>query len=75
MKEVIADENERIEEERKLEEDIRLNHGKMPGYFKNVPSMLRDKTASLNDGEYERSRSPRSRMLMAQRTAEMMGMP
>ena len=67
MKEVIQDETERIEEEKRLEEEIKANHGKLPGYFK-VPSLLRDKNASLNNNT--RSRSPRSRMLLAQKTQE-----
>ena len=69
MKEVIQDENERMEEEAKLEAEIKANHGKVPGYFKQVPSFMRDKNAALNQSE--RARSPRSRMLLAQRSAEM----
>ena len=70
MKEVIQDENERIYEEQKLEAEIAANHGKVPGYFRQVPSFMRDKNAALNQ---ERSRSPRSRMLLAQKSAEMAG--
>ena len=63
MEAVIEDEIERIEEEKQLEEDIKKNGGKLPGYFK-VPNMMKDKSDVIN----KRSRSPRSRMLLAQRT-------
>ena len=68
MQEVIVDENERIQAEEDLEEEIKANHGKLPGYF-NVPGMMRDKNSKLN--RPSRSRSPRSRMLLAARTAEL----
>ena len=66
MESIIQDEVERIEEEKQLEEDIKSNHGKMPGYFK-VPNMMKDKTNEINR---KRSRSPRSRMLHAAKTLE-----
>ena len=66
MELIIEDEEIRIEEEKQLAEDIKSNHGKMPGFFK-VPNMMRDKTSEINR---KRSRSPRSRMLHAARTLE-----
>ena len=33
MEVIIKDEEERIEEERLLDEEIAMNHGKLPGYF------------------------------------------
>ena len=65
MKEVIQDETERIQAEKELEEEIKANHGKVPGYFK-VPGFMNDKNSDLNSKS--RSRSPRSRMLLAQKT-------
>ena len=62
MEDVIVDENERIEAEKELEEEIKANAGKLPGFFA-VPSFMKDKNAKIN--RPSRSRSPRSRMVLA----------
>ena len=60
MGSIVLDEEDRIREEKALEEEIKENGGKLPGYFA-VPSFMKDKSEKVN----ARSRSPRSRMLIA----------